>query len=460
MDVMKTNKASQTGFTLTELLVTIAIIGILSSLLLPALAGAKKRSARMKCANNLGQLVKAFTGFGHDNNERLPWQLTKSQIQNHFGDYYEEELGAIFSVSSLKHEYQTARVLHSPCDPVRESNNELAQENFSTYNTREGNKLPWDSISYLLARGADLGRPTSLMGITRNLSHDDFAHAHYCGANEEPVNDQVMARLNRSQGQLALADGSVHQSNDADLGKTGRRVLPHKSSHGGVSIGPGNTQTIGYGSEMALMIVYNEKLYEIYGDAAGIQRKAKIAVAQVNTGFSRSGAGAQLRLAAVEPIQYATAGNIGADLHKIRVDVETRELRGKHKADLVCLVSEAGGGGVAYVGGGRAFGFSCIARHTILNSGWTLGHEVGHNLGCPHHTGHAFTDGEKGFYTVMSMGPDKNIPTDIRRRLRFRGLLQFSNPDVKYEGIVSGTKTSNNAGIIEHNARYISRFYR
>jgi hypothetical protein len=209
---------------------------------------------------------------------------------------------------------------------------------------------------------------------------------------------------------------------------------------------------------MTIMIVYNEKLYKIYGDAAGIQRRAKIAVAQVNTGLSRSGADAMLRLAAVEPVQFTTAGNIGADLHKIRVDAETRELRDKHKADLVCLVSEAGGGGVGYMGGGKAFGFCSIARHTL--GGWTLGHEVGHNLGCPHHTGHAFTDGKKGFYTVMSMGPDKNIPMDIRRRLRFRGVLQFSNPDVKYADLVSGTKTNNNAGIIRQTAKHTSKFYR
>jgi len=457
---MKTNKASQTGFTLSELLVTIAIIGILSSLLLPALAGAKKRSARMKCANNLGQLAKAFTGFGHDNNERLPWQLTKSQIKNHFGDYYEEELGAIFSVSSLKHEYQTARVLHSPCDPVRESNNELAQENFSTYNTREGNKLPWDSISYLLPRGADLGRPSSLIGTTRNLSHDDFAHAHWCGANEEPVNDQVMARLNRSQGQLALADGSVHQSNDADLGKTGRRVLPHKSSHGGVSIGPANTQTIGYGSEVSLMIVYNENIYDVYQDAEGIQRRAKIAVAQVNTGLSRSGAGTQMKLVAVEPVQYKTRGekvkDIGPDLGGIANDKETAELRDKHRADLVCLVSEIPGGGLAVVGGGFSGGFSVLGRHA-LGAG-LLGHELGHNFGCAHETGYAITDGKRAFHTVMGHG--NPIPEEILRRVRLRSILRYSNPEVQIDGFVSGTKTNNNAGTIEHNARYISRYYR
>lgn len=446
------------GFTLIELLVSISIVGVLAGLLLPALAGAKTKVRRIICANNLSQQGKAFTGFAMENDGRLPWQLTKGQANSHFGDYYEEELGAIFSIVGLKSEYQTAKILHSPCDPLRTANNEAAQERWEQYDTSTGQKLPWDAISYLLVRGADMGRPSTILSTTRNISHDDLARAYWCGNDEKPTNDQVMAGLSRSQGQLVLADGSVHQSMDTDLGSNGKRVVAHAHSHGGLTTGPANSQTIGYGSEVSLLIVYHDNVLDLYQDAAGILRRAKIAVAEVNTGLSRSGAGAQLKLAATESIDYRTAGNIGADLGGIRADKETAKLRKHHKADLVCLVSEAGGGGVAYMGGGSSFGFSVIARHT-LGGGWTLGHEVGHNLGCAHQTGHAFTDGKTGYYTVMSYGPGNDIPEEIRHRVRFQGRLLYSNPEVRYNGFWLGTKTNNNAGTIEHNARYISRYY-
>lgn len=60
------------GFTLIELLVVIAVIGILASLLLPALSQARQEGLRISCASQLRQIGVALFNYVGDYNGFLP----------------------------------------------------------------------------------------------------------------------------------------------------------------------------------------------------------------------------------------------------------------------------------------------------------------------------------------------------------------------------------------------------
>jgi prepilin-type N-terminal cleavage/methylation domain-containing protein/prepilin-type processing-associated H-X9-DG protein len=71
------------AFTLIELLVTVAIIGILASLLLTALAAAKEKAWRAQCLNNLKQVGIAVEVYAQDHGGRLPGPSWQGMYENY-----------------------------------------------------------------------------------------------------------------------------------------------------------------------------------------------------------------------------------------------------------------------------------------------------------------------------------------------------------------------------------------
>jgi prepilin-type N-terminal cleavage/methylation domain-containing protein/prepilin-type processing-associated H-X9-DG protein len=82
--------STRSGFTLTELLVIIAILALVAALLLPALSSAKGRAGRVRCINNLKQINLGVLLYAEDHSGTLPVLPDPNPYPNGVYYFYKE----------------------------------------------------------------------------------------------------------------------------------------------------------------------------------------------------------------------------------------------------------------------------------------------------------------------------------------------------------------------------------
>ena len=92
--------SNRQAFTLVELLVVMAIIGLLSAMLLPALSSAKEKARKVTCISNLRQIGLAIMNYAPESGGRIPYGPKAPPFTNP-SDFY-PSTGAPTSLISLQ----------------------------------------------------------------------------------------------------------------------------------------------------------------------------------------------------------------------------------------------------------------------------------------------------------------------------------------------------------------------